>query len=80
MSSALPDPATLEDRKARTRAWFETLRDEICGAFESLERDAPELIAPYVAMARATLDLAERSGRLPSGSRGEVEDVLDRWS
>ena len=41
MSSALPDPATLEDRKARTRAWFETLRDEICGAFESLERDAP---------------------------------------
>ena len=42
MSSPLPDPATLEDRKARTRAWFETLRDEICGAFESLERDAPE--------------------------------------
>ncbi len=47
---------------------------------EALERNAPELIAPYVAMARATLDLAERSGRLPSGSRGEVEDVLDRWS
>jgi coproporphyrinogen III oxidase len=42
MSSPLRDPATLEDRKARTRAWFETLRDEICGAFESLERDAPE--------------------------------------
>lgn len=47
---------------------------------EALDRDAPELIAPYVAMARATLELAERSGRLPSGSRGEVEDVLDRWS
>jgi predicted short-subunit dehydrogenase-like oxidoreductase (DUF2520 family) len=47
---------------------------------EALDRDAPELIASYVAMARATLELAERSGRLPSGSRGEVEDVLDRWS
>jgi predicted short-subunit dehydrogenase-like oxidoreductase (DUF2520 family) len=47
---------------------------------EALDRDAPELIAAYVAMAKATLDLAERSGRLPSGSRGEVEDVLERWS
>jgi predicted short-subunit dehydrogenase-like oxidoreductase (DUF2520 family) len=47
---------------------------------EALDRDAPELIAAYVAMARATLDLAERSGRLPAGSRAGVEDVLDRWS
>ena len=47
---------------------------------EALERHAPEQIAPYVAMARATLDLAERSGRLPAGSRAGVEDVLDRWS
>jgi coproporphyrinogen III oxidase len=41
MSSALPDPETLEARKARARAWFERLRDEICAAFEALERDAP---------------------------------------
>ncbi len=47
---------------------------------DALERHAPELVPPYVAMARATLDLAERSGRLPSGSRAAVEDVLDRWS
>lgn len=47
---------------------------------EALEQHAPELIASYVAMARATLDLAERSGRLPAGSRAGVEDVLDRWS
>ena len=47
---------------------------------EALGRHAPELIAFYVAMARATLDLAERSGRLPAGSRAGVEDVLDRWS
>ena len=47
---------------------------------EALERHAPGLVLPYVAMARATLDLAERSGRLPSGSRVAVEDVLDVWS
>src|SRR5262249_33711999 len=41
MSSPFPDPAVLEDRKTRARTWFESLRDEICGAFESLERDAP---------------------------------------
>lgn len=47
---------------------------------EALERHAPGLVPPYVAMARATLDLAERSGRLPSRSRVAVEDVLDAWS
>jgi predicted short-subunit dehydrogenase-like oxidoreductase (DUF2520 family) len=47
---------------------------------EALERHAPELVPTYVAMARATLALAERSGRLPTGSRAAVEDVLDRWS
>lgn len=47
---------------------------------EALERHAPELVPTYVAMARATLDLAERSRRLPTGSRAAVEDVLDRWS
>jgi coproporphyrinogen III oxidase len=31
----------LESRKARARIWFETLRDEICSAFESLENDLP---------------------------------------
>jgi predicted short-subunit dehydrogenase-like oxidoreductase (DUF2520 family) len=47
---------------------------------EALERHAPELVPSYVAMARATLDLAERSGRLPPTSRAEVEDVLAAWS
>ena len=46
----------------------------------ALERHAPELVPAYVAMARATLDLAERSGRLSSGARAAVEGVLDRWS
>jgi coproporphyrinogen III oxidase len=41
MTSPLPDPATLESRKERTRAWFERLRDDICTAFESLETALP---------------------------------------
>ena len=37
----LPDAATLESRKARARAWFETIRDEICTAFEAIEDALP---------------------------------------
>ena len=47
---------------------------------EALQRHAPELVLPYVAMASATLDLAERSGRLPAGSRAEMEGVLAAWT
>ena len=32
---------TLEDRKAKARAWFEALRDDICAALEKVEADAP---------------------------------------
>ena len=31
----------LETHKARTRAWFEELRDIICSALENIEDDAP---------------------------------------
>ena len=41
MTSPLPDPATLDARKSRARIWFAQLRDDICAAFETLERDAP---------------------------------------
>ncbi len=40
-ASPLPDPATLEDRKTRARAWFESLRNDICAAFEALEDALP---------------------------------------
>jgi coproporphyrinogen III oxidase len=35
------DVSKLDERKARARAWFETLRDDICTAFERLEDEAP---------------------------------------
>jgi coproporphyrinogen III oxidase len=44
--TSLPDPATLDARKTRARAWFERLRDDICGAFEALE-DALPAGAPF---------------------------------
>lgn len=47
---------------------------------EALERHAPELVAVYVALTRSTLQLAERSGRSASASRGAVEDVLAGWT
>jgi len=37
MSTPLPDATTLEERKSRARAWFETLRDRICAALEAIE-------------------------------------------
>jgi len=37
----LPDPETLNDRKARASDWFETLQGEIHALFETLEDEAP---------------------------------------
>jgi coproporphyrinogen III oxidase len=40
------DPTEIEDRKQRARTWFESLRDDICTAFEKLEDDAPADLYP----------------------------------
>src|SRR6478752_4799369 len=40
------DMSLIDDRKTRARAWFEALRDEICGAFEQLEDEAPAALYP----------------------------------
>jgi predicted short-subunit dehydrogenase-like oxidoreductase (DUF2520 family) len=47
---------------------------------EALARHAPDLVPAYVALARSTLDLAARSGRLPAAARTAVEDVLAAWT
>jgi predicted short-subunit dehydrogenase-like oxidoreductase (DUF2520 family) len=46
---------------------------------EVLSERAPETVGAYVALARAALDLGERSGRLPAEARAAVQEVLDRW-
>jgi predicted short-subunit dehydrogenase-like oxidoreductase (DUF2520 family) len=47
---------------------------------EALARYAPDLVPAYVALARSTLDLAGRSGRLAEDARAAVEDVLAAWT
>ncbi len=37
----LPEASVLEGRKQSARTWFETLRNDICRAFEQLEDDLP---------------------------------------
>jgi coproporphyrinogen III oxidase len=51
---------TTEQHKERARAWFETLRDDICTAFEALEDELSEEIAE-------TLPIAEALRGMPPG-------------
>jgi len=39
-----PETALLDSHKARARAWFEGLRDDICAALEALEDEAPAVL------------------------------------
>jgi len=36
-------------QQTKARAWFETLRDQICAAFEAIEDDAPPSLYPGAA-------------------------------
>jgi predicted short-subunit dehydrogenase-like oxidoreductase (DUF2520 family) len=47
---------------------------------EALEDSAPWAVDAYVEMARVTLDLAVRGGRLTQERRTLVDEVLARWS
>lgn len=46
----------------------------------ALAEARPDAVAPYLALARMTLDLARHSGRLPAAGAAAVEEVLARWS
>src|SRR3954452_25019634 len=41
MPSPLPAAEILAHRQTDARAWFESLRDQICAAFERIEADLP---------------------------------------
>ena len=47
---------------------------------EALSEHAPDLVAPYVVLARASLDLAARGGRVDAASRDRMEEVLAAWT
>jgi coproporphyrinogen III oxidase len=69
------DMSVIEDRKARTRAWFESLRDDICLALEKLEDDAPASLYPGGAgrFERTPWDRTDHTGQ-PGG--GGVMSVM----
>jgi predicted short-subunit dehydrogenase-like oxidoreductase (DUF2520 family) len=46
---------------------------------DAVARAEPGAVEPYVALARAALDVAEREGRLSASHRRKVEEVLSRW-
>ena len=46
MTTELATDPVLDARKANARAWFESLRDRICAAFETLEDNAPAHLYP----------------------------------
>lgn len=75
-ASPLPDPATLDDRKARARAWFENLRDEICAAFEKLEdalpAAAPDAAKPKGRFERTPWARKDHSGAAPISGLPEI--------
>jgi len=69
------DMSVIENRKARARAWFERLRDEVCLAFEKLEDDAPASLYPGPAarFVRTAWDRTDHTGQ-PGG--GGVMSVM----
>jgi coproporphyrinogen III oxidase len=76
MTSPLPDPATLEQRKAHARAWFEQLRGDICAAFEALEdalpAGAPLADRPAGRFVRTPWSRTDHSGAAPISGLPEI--------
>ncbi|MTI43595.1 coproporphyrinogen oxidase [Roseibium hamelinense] len=49
-----PVPAAIADKKNTAESWFQSLRDKICQAFESLETEIGDLGGPYSDMEAGT--------------------------
>jgi coproporphyrinogen III oxidase len=73
--TATIDTTTIKDRKQRARAWFESLRDDICKAFETLEDEAAAELYPLDPgrFVRTPWDRTDHTG-LPGG--GGVMSVM----
>ncbi len=61
--------ATIDAHKAKARAWFERLRDEICQALETLEAELPAK-APHADKAAATFTRKPWSREVADGGGG----------
>lgn len=46
MNTSAETTPVLDERKRRVRAWFESLRDDICATFERIEDEAPAALYP----------------------------------
>ena len=62
------DLSLIDQRKTTARGWFESLRDQICAAFEKLEDDAPARLYPGEAgrFVRTPWQRADHTGK-PGG-------------
>lgn len=69
------DTTVVEDHKQRARGWFESLRDDICEAFEKLEDDAPAELYPD-APARFVRTPWERTDHTGAPGGGGVMSVM----
>jgi coproporphyrinogen III oxidase len=69
------DITVIEDRKQRARVWFESLRNDICKAFEALEQEASTALYPDDAarFVRTAWDRTDHTGA-PGG--GGVMSIL----
>jgi coproporphyrinogen III oxidase len=78
--NALPTAAVLDERKARARAWFERLRDDICAALEALEDALPKSASlaerPAGRFARTPWTRTDHSGG--PGGGGEMSMMRGR--
>ncbi len=68
---------TPDDRKAAAKAWFESLRDDICAAFERLEDEAPASLYPG-APSRFKREVWTRGDGVPDQGGGVASMIRGR--